>query len=88
MLCFDQISQRVQGLRGLAGLSQDMPEAKLDANKNVVFQVDFDAASADGYNLHFRAVCRYQGDKKQVDINRRVDLDEASDVDVVELNSP
>ncbi len=73
MACQEQIKKRTSGLRGIAWLGEELPEAKMEGKTIKGFEKDFNASSPNGYVLHFRANCVYEDDKKTIDINARVD---------------
>ena len=75
MACQEQIKKRTRGLRGIAWLGQETPEAKMDGDQIIGFEQDFNASDPNGYVLHFKARCHYEGDKKHIDINARLELE-------------
>lgn len=77
LTCYEQLKLRTQKLRGLSGFSQNLPAYELDQDKNPLFMVDFNAAAEDGTALQFRAQCQFEGDKKRLAINRRIDFEDA-----------
>lgn len=74
MVCFDQLEQRTDALQGLTWSTQDMPEATMNGDDDITFEVDFNAASEAGNVLHYRAQCHFQGDDKKIDIYSRLEV--------------
>lgn len=85
-LCSDQLQQRTQGLRGVAWLIEggikQRPQAVMNGDEDVLFEVLFNSAGRRGNVLNYQALCHFRDGDKDINIYAYLDAGVEMDADI------